>query len=281
VNRLFCIPEVFPWVGHPEMETPNRHFHPTTSDAMKYMQSFLAQPRPVLPRDPVRRDAAKLLTFAALEFIVCHELWHILGGHLRWHTHRTGELTLAEVRSQTCPTAGLSYQALEMDADAFAVWCSLLRTLAVAAGPHDEGNLSQVIMTPGQAVEVTFICAVVMVGTFLGEISNPSDWNSLSHPPAGVRHGMNMAAADRTLRLLGERELVANLTGSRPWVARFSRFILDHVWTRIGNQERHHQDFRQSFGPKGVQHMAALMRKLGELKPELNKFAHITPPPPR
>ena len=278
-NRLFCLPELFPWVGNPAMEDPNRPFHPTTSDAMEYMRRFIAEPRQVVPKDPTRRDAAKLLLVAALEFIVCHELWHILGGHLRWHTHRTTELSLAEVRSQTCPTEGIAYQALEMDADAFAVWCSLLRTLALAAGPHDEGDLSRVIMTPGQAVEVTFICAVVMVGTFLGEMSDPSAWTSLSHPPVGVRHGMNMAAADRTLRHLGEHEAVTRMTGNKAWVARFGRFILDHVWKRIGNPERH-QDFRLSFGPMGVKHMTALMRKLGGLKPELNRFAHVAPQPP-
>jgi hypothetical protein len=69
------------------------------------------------------------------------------------------------------------------------------------------------------------------------------------------------------------------MTGNKAWVARFGRFILDHVWKRIGNPERH-QDFRLSFGPMGVKHMTALMWKLGELKPELNRFAHIAPQPP-
>ena len=278
VNRLFSIPELFPWVGNPTMEDPNRSFHPTSGDAMEYMRRFIAEPRQVVPRDPIRRDAAKMMFVAALEFIVCHELWHILGGHLRWHAHHTAELTLAEVRSQTSSTEGMAYQALEIDADAFAVWCSLLRTLAFAGRSHDEGHLSRVVMTPGQAVEVTCICAVVMVGTFLTDVSDPSRWARLSHPPVGVRHGLNMAAVDRTLRHLGEDELVAKMTGNRPWVARFSRFMLDHVWKRIGNPERH-QDFQLSFGPPGIEHMAALMHTLAELKPVLNKFAHIVPDP--
>ena len=58
VYRLFCLPEVFPWVGNPTMEDPNRPFHPTSSDAMEYMRTFIAEPRQVVPKDLIRRDAA-------------------------------------------------------------------------------------------------------------------------------------------------------------------------------------------------------------------------------
>ena len=69
VNRLFSIPELFPWVGNPTMEDPNRSFHPTSGDAMEYMRRFIAEPRQVVPRDPIRRDAAKMMFVAALEFV--------------------------------------------------------------------------------------------------------------------------------------------------------------------------------------------------------------------
>jgi hypothetical protein len=230
VNRLLCLPEIFPWIGNPSLEDARREFHPTNSDAMEYMRAFIAEPKRVIPKDPVRRDAAKLLFVAAIEFIVSHELWHILGGHVRWDASCMGERSLAEVGNNRRLPNGIAYQALEMDADAFAVWVSLLRSLALAAAPHDVGNFSRVITNQVQAVETTIICALVMVGAFLGGKSTPAEWAELSCPPAGVRHGMNIAAADRALRRLGEHEVRARTTGNMAWVTGFSKLVLQHIW---------------------------------------------------
>jgi hypothetical protein len=275
VNRLFCLPELFPWIGNPSLEDARRQFHPTSNDAMEYMRAFIAEPKRVIPNDPVRRDSAKLLFVAAIEFIVSHELWHILGGHVRWNASRTAEWCLAEVSDHRSRPDGIAYQALEMDADAFAVWMSLLRTLALAAAPHDQGNLSRVITNPTQAVQTTLICAIVMVGAFLGGTSTPAEWARLSHPPAGVRHGMNIAAADRTLRHLGEQEVHARTTGDRTWVAGFSKFVLEHIWMRIGNPERH-EELLLSFSLPGTGHFLEVMRAWGTLQPELDKFSHLS-----
>ena len=193
---------------------------------MNYMRTFVAEPRKVVPEDPIRRDAAKLLLVAAVEFIVSHELWHILGGHLRWHVSRTAEPTLAEVRKSDYLDNGLTSQAMEMDADGFAIWFSLQRTLALAAAEHNGGSLSQVVNTPMQAILVTFICSVILVGTFLGEAPASSDWAALTHPPAGVRHGMFMTAVDRSLRHLGMNELIQKTTGNKAWLVAFANSIL-------------------------------------------------------
>jgi hypothetical protein len=242
---------------------------------MEYMKAFIAEPKRVIPNDPVRRDAAKLLFIAAMEFIVSHELWHILGGHVRWNVSRTAEPCLAE-GSDNAPVAdGIYYQALEMDADAFAVWVLLLRNLAMAAASHDQGNLSRVITNSVQAVETTFICAVVMVGAFLGGTPMPADWAELTHPPAGVRHGMNIAAVDRTLGHLGEHKVRARTTGNIAWVAGFSKFVLEHIWMRIGNPERH-EELLLSFGRAGIVHLLEVTRAWGKLQPELDKFSHIS-----
>jgi hypothetical protein len=275
VNRLLCLPEVFPWIGNPSLEDERRQFHPTSNDAIEYMRAFIAEPKRVLPNDPVRRDAAKLLFVAAMEFIVSHELWHILGGHVRWNASRTTEWCLAEVSNYKRLSDGIAYQALEMDADAFAVWVSLVRTLALAAASHDQGNLSRVITNPTQAVQTTLICAILMVGAFLGRTPTPSNWADLSHPPAGVRHGMNIAAADRTLQHLGEHQVRATTTGNRIWVAGFSKFVLEHIWMRIGNPERH-KELLLSFGPAGTDHLLEVMRTWSTLQPELDKFSHLS-----
>jgi hypothetical protein len=275
VKRLFCLPEVFPWVGNPKAEDPNRLFHPTSNgDAMEYMRRFIAEPRRADPRDPPRRMAAMLFLVAAVEFIVSHELWHILGGHVRWYQERTAGLTLAEIRDPNRPDDGIDYQALEMHADGFAVWVSLLRTLGMARTEGSPPDLPRVVTNPVQAVEATLICALLMVGTFLGRFSPPLDWPKLTHPPPGIRHVMNVAAAARSLRHMGEHDVGAATTDNKAWVMSFGNFVLQHISMRIGNPNWY-EVLRLSFGPTGIEHMEKVRERLVQLRPELDGFAHI------
>jgi hypothetical protein len=215
-----------------------------------------------------------MFSILAVDFIVSHELWHVLGGHLRWYLNRNAGLMLAEVREQCPGDEGIASQALEMQADAFAVWMSLRKTLHIARERVAPPHVPLVVTNPVQAVEATLLCALVMVGTFLGEFSPPPDWSKLTHPPLGVRHGMNILEAGRTLLHMGEEEAFAATTGSPEWGTSFGCFALQHVWTRIGNPEWPEVG-RLSFGPIGVEHMENVRRKLVELGPELDRFAHF------
>ena len=127
-HRLFCLPEFFPWVGDPSKEDMQRQFHPTSANAQTYMRIFLSDPRPVIPRDPQRQRAAQSLIHFVVMFLVAHEFRHIMGGHLAWLGSRSDRQSIAE-----CPQAdsseGLTFQALEMDADSFAMYYTLLQAL--------------------------------------------------------------------------------------------------------------------------------------------------------
>jgi hypothetical protein len=274
VKRLFCLPEVFPWVGNPKAEDPNRLFHPTSDNAMEYMRRFIAEPRRTDPRDPTRRKAAYVFLIMAIEFIVSHELGHILCGHVGWHQERTAGFALSEVRTPNCLEAGIDYQALEMHADGFAVWVSLLRTLGMASSREDPSVPLRVISNPVQAVEATLICALIMVGTFIGRFSAPSDWPKLTHPPLGIRHVLNVAAVARSLKHFGEPDIRAATTGNKAWNLSFGTFVLHHIWKRIGNPDWD-DVLRASLGPQGVEHMEKVRRRLVELQPELDSFAHV------
>ncbi len=277
VKRLFCVPEAFPWVGDPKAEDPNRSFHPTSTDAMDYMRRFIAEPKRTDPRDPIRRKAATLFLIAAVEFIVCHELWHILGGHVRWYQQRTAGLTLSEVRDSDPRSDGITYQALEMHADGFAVWISLIRMLQMARSEAPPPHIPRVILNPTQAVESTLLCALVMVGTFLGGHSSPSDWPTLTHPPPGIRHQLNLAAIARSLHYLGEHDVKSATTDNKEWAELFGKSVFQPAWMRIGNPSW--QDaFPLSLGRLGFEHAQRISKRLAELQPELNALAHMPSP---
>lgn len=208
VHRLFCLPEFFPWVGDPSREDRTRRFHPTSDDAQNYMRTFISDPRSAIPKDPLRRQAAVFLIPLAVMFLVAHEFRHIVGGHLGWLKTQCGQTSISEVLGmQRDPSAGLFRQALEMDADGFAIYYTLMRALRMAEGPPEKLStaLQGIIATPLQALHAVLACALVMIGTLFRPPGPPEEWRSYSHPPSGIRHGMNIWGAERALRQLGKR----------------------------------------------------------------------------
>jgi hypothetical protein len=275
VHRLFCLPEFFPWVGDPSKEDLTRQFHPTSDDAQVYMRTFISDPRTAIPRDPQRKQAADFLIPLAVMFLVAHEFRHIIGGHLEWLKAWSGQMSISEALAiQGDPSAGLLLQALEMDADGFAMYYTLMRALAMAEGPRENlpPSLQGVITTPLQALEVVLACALVMIGTFFRPPGPPEKWRSHSHPPSGIRHAMNIWAADRALRQLGQDDLRSGTTANGEWVSQFTSFALRHLVRRLGNADRQDQ-LRLEFGPRGQQHFVEILNAWKSIQPAITGFA--------
>jgi hypothetical protein len=276
VHRLFCLPEAFSWVGDPRAEDASRAFHPLSNDAQSYMRRFIADPRPVIPKNLPRRRAAVFLLPLAIEFIIAHELRHIVGGHLDWLKKHSGGFCISEAERLVEPATGMAYQPLEQDADEVAMYHTLARTLALAERPQDEVPIHWrgVIVTPEHALEVALLCGIIMVGTFLGQWGMPEKWPYYTHPPPGVRHGMNIVAANKALPKLGREDLRLTTTANLAWLARFSNFALVRIWNRIGNPDRR-DEMLMSFGPPGQHHLAEVMKAWNNIQPEVAKFAIV------
>jgi len=276
VHRLFCLPEFFPWVGDPSKEDRTQQFHATSDDAQTYMRTFVSDPRPAIPRDPKRKQAAVFLIPLAVMFIVAHEFRHITGGHLDWLNARSGRMSISEALGiQGDPNAGLFFQALEMDADGFAMYYTLMKALVMAESPQENlpTSLQGIITTPLQALQAGLACALVMIGTFFRPPGPPVEWRSYSHPPSGVRHGLNIVGADRALRLLGQEELSLATTSNREWVSQFASFTFGHLVQRLGNSDQQ-DELRLEFGPRGQQHLLEVLNAWGTIKAAVEAFAY-------
>jgi hypothetical protein len=181
VHRLFCLQEFFPWVGDPSKEDRNRQFHPTCNDALVYMRKVIANPRGAKPRDRRREQAAVVLIPLAVTFLVAHEFRHIIGGHLDWLKTHCGKASISEILGiEGVPHDGLALQALEMDADGFAMYYTLMRALQIANCPEDDVRPSfrGIITTPLQALQAALACALVMIGTFFRPPGPPEEWRT-------------------------------------------------------------------------------------------------------
>jgi hypothetical protein len=236
----------------------------------------ISDPRSAIPRDPQRKQAAAFLIPLAVIFLVAHEFRHIIGGHLDWLKARSGQMGISEVLGiQRDPSAGLFLQALEMDADGYAMYYTLIRALEMAERRQENlpTCLQGIITTPLQALEAVLACALVMIGTFFRPPGPPEEWRSYSHPPSGIRHGMNIWGADRALRQLGREDLRSATIANREWLSQFGSFTLRHLVQRLGNTDRQ-DELRLEFGPRGQQHLLEVLNAWGSIQDAIAASAY-------
>jgi hypothetical protein len=134
--RMLCSPNILPDYGNTSQEVnrpilmsedPFGNAHLRNAERL----SLAFDSDDAIPVDNERRTIARHLTSLALHFQFCHELGHIMNGHLKYVFGQGGEMDLNEVEeldNSTCNTSSLSpiqYQTLEYDADAFAASHSL------------------------------------------------------------------------------------------------------------------------------------------------------------
>ena len=73
---------------------------------------------------------------------------------------------------------------------------------------------------------------------------------------------------------MGEHDVGAATTDNKAWAMSFGNFVLRHVLMRVGNPDWY-EVLRLSFGPMGIEHMEKVRKRLVEMRPELDSFAHI------
>jgi len=121
---LLSTPTFFPAIGEVKNEVrpqnlPGGRFPPVPllrnlSDADRRRRLFL-------PNDQTRVTLARILAGLALEFLIFHEIGHIVGGHLELPRNSRRLSTIAETQyAINTPDDSVLQHVLECDADAFA-----------------------------------------------------------------------------------------------------------------------------------------------------------------
>ncbi len=120
---LLSTPAFFPMIGDVSNEVrpanlPGGRFPPVpllrnNPDADRNAPLFF-------PNDQTRMTAAQVLAELALEFLIYHEIGHIVGGHLEIPRNGGSVATIAEFQQPAKPDDATFQYLLECDADAFA-----------------------------------------------------------------------------------------------------------------------------------------------------------------
>ena len=196
-GALLCNCTFVPSIGSPDAEAHD----PRSLNYADGEQSMV-------PNDPQRRSYARLLSRLACDFLLNHEFGHLINGHLKLMKALSGTACFAELDAVGTGTFGsLSRQALEMDADCFAVQQGVLALLECVNNPSALPESSRCWYSSVDEALRTWTLAIYgLLRLFDG---SPTDLDHLEagpHPPPPIRAMMASATAMEVLKSRGHSD---------------------------------------------------------------------------
>ncbi len=227
MSALFCCPDCFPHVGNPYgKKEPKGPFEdglppwPMTDGQSACVCYF--------PADEERMAFAMMLADLALEFIIFHELGHVLGGHLELSSHRLGQSQMSEANSPVEMRNMVLRQVLEIDADFFAAHVDGIVTFW--QGTHE--SWSETFCWPGVSSKDAAIMAYAFaIGVLFRVLERDGDFPASmgdSHPHPAVR--CNSAVSWSFAWACVEQ--LADLRNLQEVIVEPLRMI-EHLWERL------------------------------------------------
>jgi len=204
-GHLLSDRRILPKVGNPDEERLTAPRLPFLDfDALKVMQ---AGGQPVLPNDNVRVGYCRLLLEMAFDFLVSHEVAHIVNGHLAWMKSIDESRFLSEFEQRkNGATASIKRQALEMDADSAGA-CDGMRTiLRKTANLHSVGPpWRQFYASPETAFFAWSFAVHSLFRIFGDEPFLGLDLKNAIYPPIRLRQFLTAVTADEYVTQRSER----------------------------------------------------------------------------
>lgn len=194
-SRLLSNPRVLPAVGDITREDEARVAPVPIRHGRVHESSQFA---PIIPNDPARQFHYEYLNVVALGFLMSHEITHILHGHVAYCEERLGYRGISESRWHTGePSAAMTRQTLEMDADIGASVAQAGTALTLATSPEGRpsGELARFYRTPQEAM-YHFAFGICPFFRMFGDDPVPvADAEVGTYPPWRVRQMIAIASA--------------------------------------------------------------------------------------
>ncbi len=261
MSALFCCPKCFPHVGNPDGEKEPKG--PFEGGLPRWpMTDGQDASACCLPADEERIAAAMMLADIALEFIIYHEVGHVLGGHLELSSRRLGRAKMSEANTPVEVRNMVLSQVLELDADLFAAHVDGIVTFW--QGTHE--SWSETFCWPGVSSRDAAIMAYAFaIGVLFRVLERDGDLPASmgdSHPHPAVR--CNSAVSWSFAWACVEQ--LADIKKLQEVIAEPLRMI-EHLWERLHLPVR-----RLALSPVFADQLVKLT---GELKAEYDARASL------
>ncbi|MBN8695732.1 MAG: hypothetical protein J0L87_04310 [Bacteroidetes bacterium] len=275
--RMMSYPTLVKQVGDPSVETQQ---NPTLEkyyfDATKLVSSKdsdfnyyeIAQ-----PIDKVRQEYADHLIEIAIDFLVAHELTHIINGHVDYKFHLFGISFFDEQNVEVKDHDEiLTIQTLEMDADAMATSKGLGNAYRRFTGGQSVSEERKIFYSNFTDVIFNWVLSVSTLIRIMVESSNykDSDTNSKTHPHPGVRYGMLLTTVDEYMKKYcpKEYESFPQATYGQLTTA------VEDTYVCITGNKINAKEYLQAI-KKGKEYVPAVLEKWGKIRNDLMQLAYV------
>lgn len=252
-------PDLFGSIGNPTLES--RPTHLWSDGIATFLDSQRGSAEPAGPRDALRSDYADMLAELSIEFVLLHELGHVISGHL----HLRDRLFAAPSpldKSHAPGTDPDEIHALELDADLFAAGpiASLLNNGTSLLEPKLLKSL------PSRARLEAFALAVGLL--FVFEADRCGDRASTDHPSPQVRLAATVEKVSEQLGVLNRDPASAGL-----WTSAFRAALRTtrDVCNAFGLQHVFRSDFLED-AEQATAEAERLFSKLPDIHERLAKY---------
>ncbi|MGD0766760.1 MAG: hypothetical protein ABSB42_00900 [Tepidisphaeraceae bacterium] len=266
-QRMLSHPDVLKFIGNVGLESYEGQFSEGLLNNIDVLHaSRIRSGWPTAPRspnDPVRREFSMVANNLAYDFLVLHEVAHIVTGQLEFIIKAAGVDMVCEAvsggaafyRSKTVR------QAIELGADNFAVGLGFTSVMNWSGPVHS--HWESFFSTPEQRI-YAWCFAIGAVFRLWGLETNIVDVRKRDYPPPAMRY----FAAIGTIQLMFE-------TSKTPIKVDFKK-IADQAFVdlnesifSVGGRRLKTEDFNQVYTPEGKTHFLRIRRCMARLLPRL------------
>lgn len=226
----------------------------------------------LFPKNQTRTMLAQVMAELALEFLIYHEIGHIMGGHLEILRSSNHFASITEVQyAFNKPEDSSLRHVLECDADAFA--CHATSWI------HTHDKMAEIMCelisdSKWQPTEFALLTYLISTGvifhiTSLKTVRTIDDCKMLSHPHPAVR--ACLIASSVIARGLDDSKYTSDLVNK---VLADSMGHLEDVWVELGLSDQRPQP-RDEWTKNVSEAALALFKSYGNTKTFLNGYARL------
>jgi len=273
-SRMLAHPKVLPDIGDPSKESMHaQHTEglvPDFDQLTASRRSAGQSPEPLSPVDPLRSRFASLAAEIAYDFLVLHELSHIMYGHCEYLQAKNGIPFILEVahRSPTDAQDNRLRQAIEFHADKCSAHIGLSSMLSFSN--EVPSAFAPIYSTPEQRL---FLWCFAISGVFRlwGLRIDPSELDAEGYPPTALRFDMAMRVAHGMLR-----DKHPKLAAGFKTICHDAQDELDSAVVQIGGNRLAREDVIHLNDARTDSHVRAVFRYANRtLVPALEKYSYL------
>jgi hypothetical protein len=265
--RLLSHPAVLPGVGDPEAERAGRAVYQFYFDSDQLVSALGERGltlNDLRPRDPVRDLVARGMAALAVDFLVVHELRHVLAGHTSY---------LEEKYAGAGDRPTMTNQSLEMDADADAFQNGIGRALYLADdSTRCPANWRPIFPAPVDAMRNYLFAIYAFFRYSLGvRLGDQADWKTAAYPPEGVRTVMILGRGGHWPGAVGRADLQAVVGEVNFAVLREAERGISLVTGRAEEWDQ----IKAAMSPTACEHVVDIYRTWNTILPELRPHSYV------